>query len=89
MAKTQPGQDTPADETLTQKPAAIPAANSAKSDLPKHEFELGVGEAVIRLMSDPTQTIKVKIGDWRSTYEPSGKWELVDQRTNVDQKKSS
>lgn len=90
MAKTANNTpETGGEDTAVKQQVTPIVTTSAKKDLPKHEFDLAVGDAVVALKADNTQQVKVKMQDWQSTYEPSGSWDLIDSRTSIDEKKSS
>lgn len=73
------------DEAELKTQAPVPTVT--KKEVPKHEFKLNAGEAVIAQKDAPANQIKTTIREWESIYEPSGTWDLVAEKTKADEKK--
>lgn len=64
-----------------------PAPTVTKKEVPKHDFKLRTGEAVIALKESPANQIKTTLREWKAIYEKSGTWELVEEKTHASEKK--
>jgi|GEM_PF-4959230 len=67
----------------------VPTPVQSTKQVPKHNFKLNVGEAVIGLKASPADQVKIKFSEWASIYEKAGTWDLIDNKTSADEKKLS